>query len=176
MITINTVPALVSALSSAIRGRIATFTYVKPAISASDLRVNATDGSGEKRDKSIPTPDKSVRVSLNFGQDYIKTMQRKVDESFEGGTPTYERQTIVPHLLYYIPSTNNYVLQWMDGRIEEEWLCDKATEDYFRKFKAKREARAVEIYSISLKYVTRLAFDGEEYEIDIPNISLKKAV
>jgi hypothetical protein len=170
MVTINSIATLANILATAkCNGQFATITYEKPI----DVRVNATDGSGDKRDKSLAVPVKRTRVTYHFGQDYNKLADKILGEDREHKDLLY-KQTIVPNLMYFNASTNNYTLAYIGTDTKSEWLCDKATEDYFRKFIPKYAPTAINYKTISVKYVSKIRVGGTEYEVDIPNISTAK--
>ena len=170
MVTINSIATLANILATAkCKGQFATITYEKPI----EVRVNATDGSGDKRDKSLAVPVKRTRVTYHFGQDYNKLADSILGADREHKDLLY-KQTIVPNLMYFNTTTSNYTLAYIGTDIKSEWLCDKATEDYFRKFIPKYAPTAINYKTISVKYVSKIRVGGTEYEVDIPNISTAK--
>ena len=170
--TINSIPALANILASAMAGgQFATITYEKPV----DVRVNATDGSGDKRDKSLAVPIKRTRVKYHFGQDYNKLADKIFGTEREHKDLIY-KQTVVPNLMYFNTTTNNYTLAYIGTDTQSEWLCDKQTEDYFRKFLPKYTPTEINYKTISVKYVSAIRVGGTEYRVDLPSISTAKAV
>lgn len=170
--TITSIPALSSILANAkASGQFATITYEKPV----DVRVNATDGSGDKRDKTLEIPVKRTRVVFHFGQDYNKLADKILGEDRDKKDLAY-KQSIVPNLMYYNTTTNNYTLAYIGTDTKSEWLCDKATETYFRRFLPKYPQTEINYKTISVKYVSKIVVGGNEYKVAISNISTKKAV
>lgn len=170
IVIINSIATLANILATAKnKGQFATITYEKPI----DVRVNATDGSGDKRDKSIAIPIKRTRVVYHFGQDYNKLADKVLGEDREHKDLSY-KQTIVPNLMYFNASTSNYTLAYIGTDTKSEWLCDKATEDYFRKFIPKYAPSAINYKTISVKYVSKIVVGGTEYQVNIPNVSIAK--
>lgn len=170
--TITTIADLALVLSTAKqRGTYATITYEKPI----EVRVNATDGSGLKLDKSRPVPSRRGSIKYHFGQDYVATAKRVFGEDYEVQDKTY-KQTLVPYVMYYNTTTNNYTLAYMPEDASYELLATEEEKEYFAHFapKKKEETSPIKYRTVSVKYITRIAFDGKEVMVDIPNLSVKR--
>lgn len=170
---IRTIADLALILSTARqRGTFATVTYEKPI----EVRVNATDGSGLKLDKSRPVPSRRGFVRYNFGQDYGKAMKEAMGEDYEVQEKSY-KQVVVPYVMYYNTTTNNYTLAYMPKQVTYELLATEEEKEYFAHFnptKKKEDESKPKYRTLSVKYITRIAFDGKEVLVDIPNVSVKR--
>lgn len=174
--TITTIADLATILASAKqRGTYATITYEKPLDTKSDLRVNATDGSGLKLDKSRPVPFRRGVVKYHFGQDYEKKAKQVFGEDYEVQAKSY-KQVIVPYVMYYNTSTDNYTLSYIKENATYELIATEEEKEYFAHFapKPKSDSSPIKYRTLSVKYITRVAFDGKELLVDIPNVSIKR--
>ena len=174
--TIRTIEELTIVLS-ALRieragGHYCTITYEKPL----DLRVNATDGSGLKRDKSLGIPFKRTALkAIHFAQSYFKTAQKVYGEDYQPTDKSYQ-EVLVPYLLYHNTTTKNYVMPVIiqDATPETEWLCSAEEKEYFKHFLPVREDRPINYITVSVKYIKSIEIDHKEYLVDIPNLSVKR--
>lgn len=170
--TIRTIDELRAILSTAKqRGTYATITYEKPI----EVRVKATDGSGLKLDKSRPVPSRRGSIKYHFGQDYVATAKRVFGEDYEVQEKSY-KVTLVPYVMYYNTTTDNYTLAYIKEDATYELLATEEEKEYFAHFAPKPSANSnpIPYRTVSVKYITRVAFDGKELLVDIPNVSVKR--
>ena len=170
--TIRTIDELRAILATAKqRGTYATITYEKPI----ELRVKATDGSGLKLDKSRPVPYRRGSIKYHFGQDYAKKAKEVFGEDYEVQEKSY-KETLVPHVMYHNITTDNYTLAYMPEDVSYTLIATAEEMEYFNHFlpNKKEETSPIKYRTVSVKYITRVAFDGKEILVDIPNVSVKR--
>lgn len=117
------------------------------------------------------------KVAFHFGQDYDKTLAKLGLERSEQGA-----NKPIDHfggIAIGYPTTNNVCLVYMQGDYSGDgyYLNGKKVEDaetlaYIKGYKsASNSAQAVEYRTLGVRNVRRLAVKGEEYEVDIKDIS-----
>ena len=158
-------------------GHYCTIVYEKPIDPKNDLRVNATDGSGLKLDKSRPLPFKRTTLeNIHFAQSYFKTAQKVYGEDYKP-TEKVDKEILVPYLLYRNIGSGKYVMPVIiqDKKPKREWLCSAEELAYFEHFfPAPRDKRPIEYLTVGVAYITSIEIDHKIFLVDIPNLSVKR--
>ena len=175
---IKSLKQLVSVLSVAkCGGQFVTYTIVKPVT----MNVFPTDGSERERRDPNFVANYEQRFQINYGTDYDKQMAKKLGlDSYEAHDSNSEH--IVPNVLKVLKSTGNVCFISIEPKeIEKHYigadgqLLSESELAYMRRYKAKPSVGVLPYFTISAKYIKRIALNNAEYIVDIADCKVNES-
>ena len=167
--TIDELKSVLSKAKSTCGGQFVTYTIVKPV----SMNAYPTDGSEKVRRVDSFVANYEHKFQIHFGTDYDKQMAKLL------GVDIYEAhdsnsEHLVPNVLKRIISTGNVCLISIKPKSDSfKYLGadgkELSAEDmaYMLRYKTKSSKRELPYYTISVKYLKRLAINKEEYKVEI---------